>query len=66
MTMQCECGNQLPNPNALQCAPCQRIALKKLIKISAAVGAVLGIACSSVPSNYQAACQAVASLLAAC
>ncbi len=61
----CNCG-QAALPNALQCTACRAAAVKKLIKIAAVVGAILGFLCSRLPEEYQGPCKTVATVLASC
>lgn len=64
--MNCDCGQPLPDENALQCTACRRAALKKLLKLAATLGALLGLFCSQLPADYQAPCKGFASILASC
>ena len=40
--------------------------LRRLVRNAAIVGAILGLACSSLPAEYQAVCHTVASALGSC
>ncbi len=61
----CACGLQKPVSDT-RCSACRAVLLKKLVKYAVLAGALLGVVCSSVPAQYQAACKSVATLLAAC
>lgn len=63
--MKCECGKDVL-PDSLQCAACRKAAVAKLVKIAAAIGAVLGLICSRLPEDYHKPCKTVATLLASC
>lgn len=65
LSSTCDCG-QAALPGALQCRACRKAAVAKWIKIAAIVGALLGFACSRLPSDYQGPCHTVASLLTSC
>lgn len=61
----CKCGNQKPVSD-LQCRKCSKEAMAKLIKIAAVIGVILGLVCSSLPSNLQAPCKALSGILSTC
>ena len=62
---ECTCGNQKPVSD-LQCRACRKAARAKLVKIAAAIGIILGLVCSSLPSNLQAPCKVLSGILTAC